>query len=129
MSDNTTDKYFVGGLLRQMTSLVQVDDIVYRGFGGHCGSFHVFNNTALIIGVNVTSKEVVTDYPVQSGSLAARSLQRRGGRRDGQGDIFTTSIEISTDGQHFYLVPRQGKPGTPASGTALIQDETFVIYP
>lgn len=127
-NDNTTDEYFVGGLLRQRTSLVQVDDIVYGGFGGHCGSFPVFNNTALIIGINVTSKEVVRDYPVQSGSLAARSLQLRGGSRDEQGDIFTTGMEISTDDQQLYLVSQQRKPKTPASDTTLIQDKTFTNH-
>ncbi|KAL2053459.1 hypothetical protein ABVK25_006110 [Lepraria finkii] len=113
-SDNTTDEYFVGGLLRQRTSLVQVDDIVYGGFGGHCGSFPVFNNTALIIGINVTSKEVVRDYPVQSGSLVARSLQQRRGSRQEKEDIFTTGMEISTDDQQLYLVSQQRKPKTPA---------------
>ena len=123
--DNTTDQYFVGGILQQSTSLVQVGDFIYGGFGSHCGSFPVFNNTALNIGVNVTSKQVVTDFPVQSGPLAARSLRHRDGD---PGDIFTTGMELSTDGQHLYLVSSHGNPGTPVSGRKLIQDETFVSF-
>ena len=125
-SDNTTDKYFLGGIFRQSTSLVQVDDIIYGGFGGRCGSFPALNNTALVIGVNVTSKELVADYPVQSGPLAARNQEDI---TEKQGDVFTTGMEISTDGKRLYLLSRQGKPGTPVSSTALIQDETFVNDP
>ncbi len=114
-SDNNPNEVFIGGLLQQDPSLVQVDDLVYGGFGGHSGSFPVYNDTALVVGVNVASKQVVTDFSVQS------SL-----KSNGQGP-FTSGMALSTDGSHIFLVSRQGQPGTAASKKrSLIQDESFV---
>ena len=114
-SDNNPDEIFIGGLLQQDPSLVQVDDLVYGGFGGHSGFFPVNNNTALVVGVNVTSKQIVTDFSVQS-SLGT----------NGQGP-FTSGMALSTDGSHIYLVSRQGQSGTAApKKRSLVQDESFV---
>ena len=114
-SDNNPNEIFIGGLLQQDPSLVQVDDLVYGGFGGHSGSFPVYNDTALVVGVNVTSKQIVTDFSVQS------SL-----KSNGQGP-FTSGMALSTDGSHLYLVSRQGQSGTAApKKRSLVQDESFV---
>ena len=116
-SDNNPDEIFVGGLLQQDTSLVQVDDLVYGGFGGHSGSFPVYNDTALVVGVNVTSKQVVADFSVQS------SL-----KSNGQGP-FTSGMALSTDGSHLFLVSRQEQSGIAVSKRrSLVQDETFVSF-
>lgn len=114
-SDNNPNEIFIGGLLQQDTSLVQVDDLVYGGFGGHSGSFPVYNDTALVVGLNVTSKQVVTDFSIQS------SL-----KSNGQGP-FTSGMALSTDGLHLFLISRQGPSGTAASKkSSLVQDENFV---
>ena len=114
-SDNNPDDIFIGGLLQQDPSLVQVDDVVYSGFGGQSGSFPVYNDTALVVGVNVTSKQIVTDFSVQS------SL-----KSNGQGP-FTSGMALSTDGLHLFLVSRQEQSGTAApKKRSLVQDESFV---
>ena len=114
-SDNNPNEIFIGGLLQQDPSLIQVDDLVYGGFGGHSGSFPVYNDTALVVGVNVTSKQVVTDFSVQSGL-----------KKNGQGP-FTSGMALSTDGLHLFLVSRQGQYGPAApKKRSLVQDESFV---
>lgn len=114
-SDNDPNEIFIGGLLQQDPSLVQVDDIVYGGFGGQSGSFPVYNDTALVVGVNVTSNQIITDFSVQS------SL-----KSSGQGP-FTSGMALSTDGSHLFLVSRQAQSGTAApKKRILVQDESFV---
>ena len=112
--DDDPDDFFSGGLLLQNPSLVQVDDLVYGGFGGHGGSLSSHVNSALIIGVNVTSKEVVTNFPVQSSFKKSR--------KEGP---FASGAHLSTDGKHIFLVSSQEHRG-PRSRGSFVQDESFV---
>ena len=117
-SDNDPNEMFIGGLLQQDPSLVQVDDLVYGGFGGHSGSLPVYKDTALVVGVNVISKQVVTDFSVPSNLNS-----------NGQGP-FTSGMALSTNGSHLFLESRQRQPGTAASQRrSLVQDENFVSPP
>lgn len=40
VADNDPRKYFIGGVILQRPSLLQIGSVVYAGFGGHCDLFN-----------------------------------------------------------------------------------------
>lgn len=124
-TDNGIDQYFLGGILQQDPSLLQVDDVVYRALGSHCGSFALLNNTALVVGINITSKEVATIFAVQSGPLTPDVQGQFNSNGDEISDLYAGGIFLSTDGQFLLLVSNRNIRHARAQGDSAEQ-ETFV---
>jgi hypothetical protein len=100
-ADNAPQKYFVGGVILQRPSLIQIGNVVYGAFGGHCD---LFNYTGVIIGVDVIKATVVTQFAIESGPLVAQTnnlLQNGGG---GEGGIWMSGMSLASDGQRLFAV-------------------------
>ena len=105
---------------------MQVNDIVYGAFGGHCGSYVLLNNTALVVGINVTSKEVVTILEVHSGPLIPQAQVQIAVNGSNLSDLYTGGLSLSTDGRHIFLVSSRDVRYSQGSGGDSIEQETFV---
>lgn len=117
VADNAPSKYFIGGAILQRPSLTQVGSVVYGAFGGHCDQY---NYTGLVLGVDVSRKQLVTQFATESGPLAPGTNgldQLHGG---GRGGIWMSGMGLSTDGNRIFWVAGNGdaheNDGTPASG-------------
>lgn len=87
-ADNAPAKYFVGGIILQRPSLIQVGSVVYGAFGGHCDLFNyvsvlhiprqrnillTVSQTGLVIGIDVVKAEIITHFSLESGPLAGQT--------------------------------------------------------
>lgn len=119
VSDNAPLKSFVGGIILQRPSLIQIGSVVYAGFGGHCD---LFNYTGLVVGVDVNQKQVVTNFAVESGPLAPQTNVWNQDAGGGQGGIWMSGMGLSTDGNRLFWVSGNGvgheNAGTPSSGAS-----------
>lgn len=105
VADNDPQKYFVGGVILQRPSLVQVGNMVYGAFGGHCD---LFNYTGTIIGININTAKIVTNYAMESGPLSPQTnslLQNGGG---GEAGIWMSGMGIASDGNRIFVVTGNG---------------------
>lgn len=118
-SDNAPEKYFVGGIILQRPSLVQIGSVVYGAFGGHCD---LFNYTGLVVGVDVNQKKVVTNFATESGPLVPQTNVWNQNGGGGEGGIWMSGMALSTDGNRLFWVSGNGdgheNQGTPASGSS-----------
>ncbi|MCJ1242521.1 hypothetical protein MMC14_010529, partial [Varicellaria rhodocarpa] len=119
ISDNDPLKCFIGGTILQRPALTLINGVVYAGFGGHCD---LFNYTGLVLGVDVSSQKVITNYAVESGPLVPQTNvwdQNGGG---GQGGIWMSGMALSSDGNRVFFVSGNGdgheNAGTPTSGSS-----------
>lgn len=118
-SDNAPAKFFIGGVILQRPSLIQVGSMVYGGFGGHCD---LFNYTGVVIGVDVAQKSVVTSFAVESGPLVPQTNVWNENGGGGEGGIWMSGMGLSTDGNRMFFVSGNGvgheNIGVPASGSS-----------
>lgn len=118
-ADNDPAKVFIGGVILQRPSLVQIGSVVYGGFGGHCD---LFNYTGLVVGVDINKQKVVTSFATESGPLVAQTNQLMQNGGGGQGGVWMSGMALSTDGQRLFFVTGNGdgheNAGTPASGSS-----------
>ncbi|CZR61108.1 related to glyoxal oxidase precursor [Phialocephala subalpina] len=119
VADNAPAKYFVGGVVLQRPSLLQIGSVVYGAFGASCD---LYNYTGLVIGIDVNKAKIVTHWAVESGPLAPQTnslLQNGGG---GEGGIWMSGMGLASDGQRMFLVTGNGgaheNVGAPATGTS-----------
>ncbi|KAJ9667507.1 hypothetical protein H2201_002376 [Coniosporium apollinis] len=115
VADNDKRMYFVGGVILQRPSLIQVGNVVYTGFGGHCDKY---NYTGTVLGVDVVQKKVVANWVTEAGDKVPFS-----GKWDGEGGgggIWQGGTSLSSDGPRLFLVTGNGgghqNQGTPATG-------------
>jgi hypothetical protein len=105
VADNDPQKYFVGGVILQRPSLIQVGTVVYGAFGGHCD---LFNYTGVIVGVDINEAKIVTQFAMESGPLAQQTnvlLQNGGG---GEAGIWMSGMGIASDGDRIFVVTGNG---------------------
>lgn len=121
-ADNAPQKYFIGGLILQRPSVVQVGNIVYGAFGGHCDQY---NYTGLIIGIDIVKAKIISHFSMESGPLAPQSnvpLINGGG---GGAGVWMSGMSLTTDGQRLFAVTGNGQGhqniGAPASGSSGLQ--------
>ncbi|KAF2452640.1 WSC domain-containing protein [Lineolata rhizophorae] len=115
IADNDDRRYFVGGVILQRVSLVQLGNYVYAGFGGHCD---LFNYTGTVLGVDVTNGDIVANWAVQTGPHTAFSTDYY--EVSGMGGIWHGGSSFATDGSRLFFVTGNGRghenDGVPASG-------------
>jgi len=117
VADNDPRKYFVGGTILQRPSLLQVGNMIYGGFGGHCD---LYNYTGTVLGFDLTQKKVTTNFAVESGpnSRFTRDWSQNAG--GGQGGIWMAGMGLASDGNRLFFSTGNGasgeNQGTPASG-------------
>ncbi len=104
-ADNDPRKYFIGGTVLQRPSLTMVGSVVYGAFGGHCD---LFNYTGQVVGIDVNSQQVVTNFAVESGPLAPQTNQWDQLAGGGQGGIWQSGMALSSDGQRIFFVSGNG---------------------
>lgn len=121
-AQNDPRRTFVGGVILQRPSLIQIGSVVYGGFGGHCDSY---NYTGQVIGVDINLAQVVTDFATESGPIATPSevlLQDGGGQQAG---IWMSGMSLASDGSRLFYVTGNGgahqNNGVPASGTSNLE--------
>ncbi|KAK2788914.1 hypothetical protein FQN52_006447 [Onygenales sp. PD_12] len=118
-ADNDPRKIFIGGTILQRTSLVQVGDFVYAGFGGLCDQF---NYTGTILGVDIKSQKVVSNFATQAGPESNFSLDWTAWHAGGAGGIWQSGMGIVSDGDNIYYVTDNGGSSPdhtrPSSGTS-----------
>ncbi|PNS14683.1 hypothetical protein CAC42_1705 [Sphaceloma murrayae] len=118
-ADNDARKYFVGGVILQRASLIQLGNFVYAGFGGHCD---LFNYTGTIIGVDVSTGKMAANWATMSGpnSNFGNVWNQNGG--GGLAGVWMAGMSLSSDsGSRLYFSTGNGagageNRGTPASG-------------
>ncbi|KAF7951604.1 hypothetical protein EAE96_006907 [Botrytis aclada] len=119
IADNAPQKYFIGGVILQRTSLTQVGSVVYGSFGGHCD---LFNYTGLVMGIDVNKAKIITNWAVESGPLVPQTNVLLDGGGGGEGGIWMSGMGLATDGARVFLVSGNGgahqNQGTPASGSS-----------
>ncbi|KAF3242999.1 hypothetical protein TWF192_008467 [Orbilia oligospora] len=116
-SDTDPDKYFVSGTHNQRPSLALINNVVYAGFGSHCGQF---NHTGWLFGIHTQSREIVSVFSTTS----APFTKPQTGTIDGGGggaSIWQGGMGLSTDANNrMFFVAANGKAhqniDTPASG-------------
>ncbi|KAK2802927.1 hypothetical protein FQN50_007172 [Emmonsiellopsis sp. PD_5] len=118
-ADNDPRKILIGGTILQRTSLVQVGDFVYAGFGGLCDQF---NYTGTILGVDIKSQKVVSNFVTQAGPESNFSLDWTAWHAGGAGGIWQSGMGIASDGDNIYYVTDNGCSSPnhtrPSSGTS-----------
>ena len=121
-ADNDPRKYFVGGTVLQRPALTKIGSVVYGAFGGHCD---LFNYTGQVVGIDINSQAVVTNFVVEAGPLAPQSNQYDQLFGGGQGGIWQSGMALSTDGQRLFFVSGNGvghqNQDAPASGKSNCQ--------
>ena len=105
VADNDPAKYFVGGVILQRPSLLQVGNIVYGAFGGHCD---LFNYTGVIVGVDITAAKVVTQFAMESGPLAEQTNALLTNGAGGEAGIWMSGMGIASDGDRLFVVTGNG---------------------
>ncbi|KKY27503.1 putative wsc domain-containing protein [Phaeomoniella chlamydospora] len=119
VADNDDEKYFIGGVILQRPSLVQIDNYIFAGFGGHCD---LFNYTGLVVGIDITAKKIVSQFATESGPLAQQTNVWNDSGGGGQGGIWQSGMSLSTDGSRIFFVTGNGNAhensGVPASGSS-----------
>ncbi|KAH0175344.1 WSC domain-containing protein, partial [Aureobasidium melanogenum] len=117
VADNDVNDYFVGGVVLQRPSLVQVGNYVYGGFGGHCD---LFNYTGLVVGIDVVNKNIASQWAVSVGPLVPHSGNLLQNGAGGEGGIWQSGVGLSTDGSRLFLATGNGNAdqnnGVPATG-------------
>ncbi|PGH27599.1 hypothetical protein AJ80_00612 [Polytolypa hystricis UAMH7299] len=118
-ADNDPRKVFIGGTILQRPSLVQIGDTVFAGFGGLCDQF---NYTGTILGVNIKSKKVVTNFATQSGPDSSFTLDWTAWHEGGAGGVWQSGMGLSSDGESLFFVTDNGDTSLnhtpPAPGTS-----------
>ncbi|KAF4632806.1 hypothetical protein G7Y89_g5318 [Cudoniella acicularis] len=118
-ADNAPAKYFVGGVVLQRPSVIQVGSVVYGAFGGHCD---LFNYTGLVVGVDINKAQVISSFAIESGPLNSQTnvLSQNGG--GGQGGIWMSGMGIASDGARLFVATGNGdgheNQGYPAAGSS-----------
>ena len=99
--------------------MTQIGSVVYGAFGGHCDQY---NYTGLVVGIDVTTAKIVTQFATESGPLVPQTnvwSQNAGG---GEGGIWMSGFAMSTDGQRLFVVTGNGgahqNQGSPATGSS-----------
>ena len=119
MADNDPRKYFVGGIVLQRPSLLQIGSVVYGAFGGHCD---LFNYTGAVIGVDVNTKKVVSQFVTESGPLVPQTNNWNENGGGGQAGIWMAGMGLSSDGNRLFFVTGNGvgheNNGIPALGSS-----------
>ncbi|MCJ1408115.1 hypothetical protein MMC19_002188, partial [Ptychographa xylographoides] len=119
VADNAPQKYFVGGVILQRPSLLQVGSVVYGAFGGHCD---LFNYTGVVIGVDVNQQKIVTQFATESGPLAEQTNIWNDNGGGGQAGIWMGGMALSSDSGRLFFVTGNGgahqNQGTPAAGSS-----------
>jgi hypothetical protein len=105
VADNDPAKYFVGGVILQRPSLIQVGNVVYGAFGGHCD---LFNYTGVIIGVDINQAKVVTQFAMESGPLAEQTNALLTNGAGGEAGIWMSGMGIASDGNRLFVVTGNG---------------------
>ncbi|KAF2190688.1 hypothetical protein K469DRAFT_736463 [Zopfia rhizophila CBS 207.26] len=103
-ADNDPRKVFIGGLILQSPSLVQVGNVVYAGFGRLCDGF---NYTGAVLAVDVKTRKVnhwVTQASPDSLYTDNWTLWHGGGA----GGIWQAGIGLASDGQYLYFAIDNG---------------------
>jgi hypothetical protein len=92
---------------------------VYGAFGGHCD---LFNYTGVVMGVDVTTQKVVTQFVTEAGPLVPQTNVWTQGAGGGQGGIWMAGMALSSDGNRLFFVTGNGNGhqnvGSPASGSS-----------
>lgn len=99
VADNDKRMYFVGGVILQRPSLIQVGNVVYTGFGGHCDKY---NYTGTVLGIDVVQKKLVANWVTEAGDQVPFS-----GKWDGEGGgggVWQGGTSLSSDGPRLFLV-------------------------
>lgn len=116
-ADNDPRKYFVGGVILQRPSLVQIGNIIYAGFGGHCDQY---NYTGTVLGVDITQKKVVANWVTEAGPQSPFSLDWQPNQSGGGGGIWQSGLGLASDGPRLFFVTGNGggheNQGTAATG-------------
>ncbi|KAK4984994.1 hypothetical protein LTR50_006268 [Elasticomyces elasticus] len=116
-ADNDPRKYFIGATVLQRPSLIQINNFIYAGFGGHCD---LYNYTGTVLGVDIVQKEIITNWAVESGPNSRFSTTWQTNGAGGQGGIWQSGMGLSSDGQRFFVATGNGQggenQGIPASG-------------
>ncbi|KAI9716656.1 MAG: hypothetical protein M1812_005194 [Candelaria pacifica] len=121
-ADNDPRKYFIGGVILQRTALTKIGKFVYGGFGGHCDKY---NYTGTVIGVDVTTNKIVTNFATEAGPNAPQGNDWAVNGEGGEGGIWQSGMAMATDGNRLFFVTGNGEghenSGTPNSGSAPIR--------
>jgi hypothetical protein len=105
IAQNDNAKYFIGGVTLQRPSLLQVGNVVYGAFGGHCDQY---NYTGLVVGVDVVKQWVVTEFATNAGPIAPQTnvySQNGGG---GLAGIWMSGMGLASDGNRLFYVTGNG---------------------
>ncbi|PGH18777.1 hypothetical protein AJ79_00190 [Helicocarpus griseus UAMH5409] len=120
-AENYPRKIFIGGRILQRTSLVQVGEFVYAGFGGLCDQF---NYTGTILGV-----DVVANFVTQAGPESGFTLDWTSWHAGGAGGVWQSGMSIASDGENIYFVtdnggssPNHKRPSTGTSPLDLLSE-------
>ena len=105
VADNDPAKYFVGGVILQRPSLLQVGNVVYGAFGGHCDQY---NYTGVIIGVDINAAKIVTQFAMESGPLAQQTNALLTNGAGGEAGIWMSGMGIASDGERLFVVTGNG---------------------
>ena len=105
VADNDAQDHFVGGVILQRPSLVQVGNYVYGGFGGHCD---LFNYTGLVVGIDIVNKNIASQWAVSVGPLTPHSDSLLQNGAGGQGGIRQSGVGLSTDGSRLFFATGNG---------------------
>ncbi|TKA41870.1 hypothetical protein B0A49_13446, partial [Cryomyces minteri] len=118
-ADNDPRKYFVGGTILQRPSLSKIGNVVYAAFGGHCD---LFNYTGTVLGVDVTTQKVVTNFATESGPNSRFSTDWLPNGGGGQAGIWQSGMGLASDGNRMFFVTGNGNggenQGLPANGAS-----------
>ncbi|KAI9776670.1 MAG: hypothetical protein M1835_005454, partial [Candelina submexicana] len=121
-ADNDPRKYFIGGVILQRPALTKIGKFVYGGFGGHCDKY---NFTGTVIGIDVTTNKVVTNFATESGPNAPQGNDWTVNGAGGEGGIWQSGMAMATDGNRLFFVTGNGagheNSGTPNSGSAPVR--------
>ncbi|KAK8250723.1 hypothetical protein HDK77DRAFT_405859, partial [Phyllosticta capitalensis] len=116
-ADNDPRKYFMGGAILQRPSLLQVGNVVYAGFGGHCD---LYNYTGTILGIDVAKKAVVANWAVEAGPYSGFDLNYLNNQGGGGGGIWQSGLGLASDGNRLFFVTGNGQghenTNVPATG-------------
>lgn len=105
VADNDASDFFVGGVVLQRPSLVQVGNYVYGGFGGHCD---LFNYTGLVVGIDVVNKNIAAQWAVSVGPLVPHSGNLLQNGAGGEGGVWQSGVGLSTDGSRLFFATGNG---------------------
>ena len=133
VADNDPRKYFVGGIVLQRPSLVQIGSVVYGAFGGHCD---LFNYTGAVVGVDVNTKKVVSQFVTEAGPLVPQTNNWSDNGGGGEGGIWMAGMGLSSDGNRLFFVSGNGigrqNSGIPAlgsSGCKTLGEAAVCVFP